>query len=117
MEVAAEVLLVGQPGHPDDHRVPVRPGREERHRGRLAAQLVLGVVQVGQVLDLGNGEQPVQPGAEREPEDRRLVEQGVEDPLAAEPLVQPLGDAVHAALAGHVLAEDPHAGHGPPDRR
>ena len=50
---------------------------------RLAAQLVLGVVQVGEVLDLRDRHQPGHAGAERQPEDRLLVEQRVEDPPAA----------------------------------
>ena len=78
VEVTAEALLVGEPGDAHDHRVAVRTVREERQARRLAAQLVLGVVQVGEVLDLGDRQQPAHPGAEREPEDRLLVEQGVE---------------------------------------
>ena len=48
----------------------------------------------------GIGQQPVQPGA-RAPRPRigGLVEQRVEDPLGAEPVLQVLGDPVDAALA------------------
>ena len=72
-------------------------------------------MQVGEVLDLRDGQQPGQPGAEGQAEDRLLVEQGVEDPAGAEPAGQAAGDAVHAALAADVLAEHEDArirGHG-----
>ena len=39
-------------------------------------------------------------------EDRGLVEQGVEDASRPEPLLEVVGDVVHAALARDVLAED-----------
>ena len=55
-------------------------------------------------------EQAGQPAAEGQPEDRLLVEQGVEDPGRPEPALQPLGHAVDAALAPDVLAEHAHAG-------
>jgi len=35
--------------------------------------LVLGIVQVGEVLDLGDRQQPADPQAEAQPEDRLLV--------------------------------------------
>ena len=69
VEVAAEALLVGQPGDPHDHRVAERAAGEELQRRRLAAQLVLGVVQVGEVLDLRDRQQPADRRAEREAED------------------------------------------------
>ena len=43
-------------------------------------------------------------------EDRGLVEQRVEDATGAEPLLQPVGDVVDAALAPDVLAEQDHLG-------
>ena len=105
--------LAGRPGRRPGP--PSRCGtarRRRRQRRRLAAQLVLGVVQVGEVLDLGHRHEPGQGGAQGGAEDRLLVEQGVEDPPAAEPLVQAAGDAVHAALDRHVLAEDECLGMG-----
>ena len=110
VEVAAEALLIGQPRHPDDERIAVRAAGEELQGGRLAAQLVLGVVQVREVLDLGHGQQAGDAGAEREPEDGLLVEEGVDDPGSAEPALQSARDAVDAALAAHVLAEQQEAG-------
>ena len=82
VEVAAEALLVAVAGDAHDERVGVLPVGEERQAGRLAAQLVLGVVQVGEVLDLGDRHEPGHPGAERQAEDRLLVEQRVEHPPA-----------------------------------
>ena len=52
VEVAAEALLVAVAGDAHDERVAVLALGEELQRRRLAPQLVLGVVQVGQVLDL-----------------------------------------------------------------
>ena len=112
VEVPAEPLLVGEAGHPDHQRVAVLPGGEELQARRLAAQLVLGVVQVGEVLDLRHGQQAGHARAEAEAEDRLLVEERVEDPPGAEPPRQSPGDAVHAALAAHVLAEGEQPGMG-----
>ena len=108
VEVAAEALLVPVAGDAHDQRVGVLAVREEPQAGRLAAQLVLGVVQVGEVLDLGDRHQPGQPGAEGQAEDRLLVEQGVEHAAPAGLALQPAGDAVHAALDTDVLAEHEH---------
>ena len=64
VEVPAESLLVRQSRDPHHQRVPVAALGEEGQRGGLAAELVLGVVQVGQVLDLRDRQQPGQPGAQ-----------------------------------------------------
>src|SRR5690606_8439151 len=77
---------------------------------RLAAQLVFGVMEVGQVLDLGEGQEAVLRGAEREAEEGLLVEQGVEDAGGRGALGEAARDAVDAALATDVLAEDQHLG-------
>ena len=89
VEVAAEALLVAVALDPHDHPVAVRALGEELERGRLAAELVLGVVEVGEVLDLGDRDEAGDRRAEREPEDRRLVEQRVEDARGAEPGLSP----------------------------
>src|SRR5690242_13668306 len=102
--MAAEALLVGQAGDAHDHRVAVLARGEELQAGRLAAELVLGIVQVGEILDFRYGQQARDPGAEAEPEDRLLVQQGIEDPAAAEPPGQPAGYAVDTALAADILA-------------
>ena len=56
------------------------PCGEELQRRRLATELVLGVVQVGEVLDLRDRQQPGDARAEGQPEDGLLVEQRVEHP-------------------------------------
>ena len=89
VEVPAEALLVAEPGDAHDHRVGVRAVGEEAQARRLAAQLVLGVVQVGEVLDLRDRQQPADAETEAEAEDRLLVEQGVEHARRAEALRRP----------------------------
>ena len=112
VEVTAEATLVRESGDPDDHSVAVLTVGEEAQGGGLAAKLVLGVVQVREVLDLGHGHVPRQRRPERDPEDGLLIEQGVEDPVAAEALPQCAGDSVHPALDRNVLAEDQGLGVG-----
>ena len=93
-------------GRAHDHRgCGTEPCSEELQRGGLAANLVERVVQVGQVLDLGDRQQADVRRALGDPQDRGLVEQRVEDSTRAEPLLQPLGDVVDTALAADVLAE------------
>ena len=112
VEVTAEPALVGEAGDPDHHAVLVLPVGEEPQGRGLAAQLVLGVVQVGQVLDLGDGHEAGERRPERHTQDGLLVEQGVEHPATAEPLPQTAGDAVDPALDRDVLAEDQRLGMG-----
>jgi hypothetical protein len=102
----AEALLVAQPGDPDDHRVGVLAVGEEAQRRRLAAQLVLGIVDVSEELDLGDRQQAVMGCADAEAEDALLVEQSVDHPTGSEPLVQLRGDVVDAALRPDILAGD-----------
>ena len=90
-------------GDADDEAVGVLAVGEEAQRRRLAAQLVLGVVEVGEVLDLGDRQQSGQRRAEGEAEDGLLVEGRVEDPGGAEGLLQAERHAVHAALGADVL--------------
>ncbi len=115
MEVPAEALLVGVRGHPHDHGVPVGALGEEPQRCRLPAQLVEGVVQVGEVLDLGDRQQAGGARAEGQAEYGLLVQEGVEHPGGAEALQQPARHAVHPALAGHVLPEEHDLGAGAHD--
>ena len=86
------------------------PLEKNRSDGGLAAELVLGVVEVGEVLDLRDRHEAGQRRAERRAEDGLLVEQGVEHPEAAEPLPQPARHAVDAALDRDVLAEQQRRG-------
>ena len=110
VEVAAEALLVAVAGDPDHDAVPVAALGEELQCRRLSAQLVLRVVQVGEVLDLGYRHEAGDRRPERQSENRCLVEQGVEHAPGAEPRMQATGDAVDAALRRHVLAEDEKLG-------
>ncbi len=106
VEVSAEALLIAVSRDPHDHRVAVLPIREELQRRALTANLVRGVVQIGEVLDLRYGKQPGHPRAECQPEDRLFVEQRVEHPRRTRPVEQSAGDPVDAALSRDVLAED-----------
>ena len=110
VEVAAEALLVAVAGDPHHHPVAVLALREELQRRRLAAELILGVVEVGEVLDLGQRHEAGHRGAGREAEDRRLVEQRVEDAAGAEASMEAARDAVDAALGRDVLAEEERLG-------
>ena len=110
VEVAAEALLVAVARDPHDHAVAVAALGEELQRRGLAAQLVLRVVEIGEVLDLGQRQEAADRAAEREAEDRRLVEQRVEDAAGAEARVQPARDAVDATLRSDVLAEEERLG-------
>ena len=65
VEVAAEPALIAIAGDPDHHSVAIRPLREELQRRRLSAQLILCVVEVRQVLNLGQREKAADRGSER----------------------------------------------------
>jgi hypothetical protein len=106
VEVTAEPTLGGEAGDPDNHSVVVLPVGEETQGGCLATQLVLGVVKVGEVLDLGYWHVPGQPRPERDSQDGLLVEQGVEHPEASETLAESAGDSIHPTLDGNVLAKE-----------
>src|SRR5688500_8168944 len=107
--MAAEPLLVAVPGDAHHEWVGELAVGEEGQAGRLATELVLGVVEVGEVLDLGDRQQAGDTGAEPEAEDRLLVEEGVEDAGGAGLALQPARDAVDTALDADVLAEHEHA--------
>ena len=63
-------------------------------------------MQVGEVLDFGDGEQARRSGTNGQAEDRLFVEEGVENLCRANPFRQPTGVALDAALAGDILADD-----------
>ena len=106
VKVPAEAALVAKPLNSHDHAVAIRALREETERRSLAAQLILGVVEVREVLDLGDRNDAGDGRAEGQPEDRGLVEERVEDALRPEPRLQAARDPVHATLRSDVLAED-----------
>ena len=97
--------LVAVACDPEHHPVPVRALREELQRRRLSAELILRVVEVRQVLDLRDRQEAAHRGAEREPEDRRLVEQRVEHATRPEASVKSARHAVDTALHRDVLPE------------
>src|SRR3546814_16520141 len=68
VEMSAEALLITQTRDADDHRVGILPVREEAERRRLAANLVLGIVDISEELDLGHRDEAVVRHADRVPE-------------------------------------------------
>ena len=104
--MTAEALLVSEPRDAHDHRVGELALREEWQGCRLPPQLVLGVVEIGEELDLGDRRKPVLGHADGEAEDGLLVQERVDHPVGAEPLHQFLRDAIDAALAAHVFAHE-----------
>ncbi len=60
------------------------PLREERQRRRLAAQLVFGIVQIGEELDFRHRHEAVLRHADGQPEDRLFIQQRVDHPVRAE---------------------------------
>ncbi len=103
VEVPAKALLVRQPGNPHDHRIGELPVRKERKRRRLAPDLVLGIVDIGEELDLRQRQQPVVRRADRQPQDRLLVQQGIDHPRRTEPRMQLLRGSIDPTLRPHIL--------------
>jgi hypothetical protein len=87
VEVPSEALLIGQTGDPHHHRVGIGTVGEEPEAGGFAPQLVLGIVEVGKVLDLGDGEQPTDAEPQTQAEDGLLVQRRVENARRAEALL------------------------------
>src|SRR6185503_2401486 len=83
-------------------------GAEELQARRLAAQLVEGVVEVGQVLDLGDREETDVRRPLRNAQDRGFVQESVEDATGPESALEAVGHVVDAALATDVLTEQDH---------
>ncbi len=105
MEVSAEALLVSERGDAHRHRVGELAPGEEPQRAGLAAKLVEGIVQVCEVLDFGDRQQPHEPRSLCHAQNGRLVEQGIEHPPRAEGPVQARRHRVDTALARHILTE------------
>ena len=110
MEVAPEALLVGQAGDPHHHRVGIGAVGEEPEAGGFTPELVLGVVDVGEVLDLGDREQAADAEPQTQAEDGLLVQRVSKTRVGAEALLQAARDAVDTALAADVLAEHDEPG-------
>ena len=104
VEVATEAALVSEASNADHHGVGELPIRKERQRCCLTAELVLGIVQIREELDLDDWDEPVVRQADAHAKNRLLVEDGVDHPMGAEPLLEPLGHAVHATLGPDIFA-------------
>lgn len=105
VKVASEAFLVGEGCDANDHGVGELAFGEEFEGAGFTADLVDGVVEVGQVLNLGDGEQSALGRADGQAEDGLFVEEGVEDPGEPEALVKVGGDGVDAAFDSHVFAK------------
>ena len=101
--MATEALLVAKPGNAHHHRVGELAVREEGQRRRLAAQLVFGIMQVGEELDFRDRDEAISGHPDRVAKDGLLIQQRVDHPVRAVALLQLLGHAVDAALAAHIL--------------
>ena len=104
MKVPTKAFLVTQTGYPHYHRVGVLAVGEEAKCRRLATQLVLGIVQISEKLDLHYRYQTALAHADAKPENALLVEQGIDNTLRAELGLQPLGDAIDSAFAANIFA-------------
>src|SRR4051794_40573004 len=93
-------------GHPDDDRELDRPARPVRHLRQLADDLVVGRVDEPVELDLADRPVTAQRQADRGADDAALGERGVDDPVLAEVLLQPVGDPEDTAELADVLAHD-----------
>ena len=83
----AEALLIAEARDPQDHRVGVLAPFEKNESVEASPRkLVLGVVQVGQELDLGHRDKAVLRHADGEAQDRLFVEKRVDHPVRPEAL-------------------------------
>ena len=96
-------------GHPDDNRhadatlVPVG------HLGQLGGDLVEAGEDEPVELDLTHRPKPAHRQTDRGADDSGLRQGGVDNPPRPELLLQPFGDAEHAAERSNVLAHEQHA--------
>ena len=104
VEMPAKALLIAQPGDAQHHRVGVLPLREKRQGRRLAPDLIFGVVQIGQKLNLGQRDKTVLRHADGQAENRLLVEQRVDHSVRPEARLQLLRHPINPALAPDILA-------------
>ncbi len=91
------------PDHDGHAPVAIRPVPRPR---RLADDLVEGGMDEVGELDLGDRDEAVERRPDRNADDRRLRERGVEHTRLAEARVQAICGAEHAALLADVLTED-----------
>ena len=108
MKMATETALVAPTGDADDHRVAKLPARKELQRRGFAANLVLGVVVVGEVLNFRHRKKAQLRRADCHAENALLVEQRVEHAPAPGVSRELCRHAIHAAAFCDVLAEHEH---------
>ena len=84
--MAAEAPLIAQAGDPHHHGVGVLALGEEGEGGGFTADLVFGIVQIGEELDLRHGCEAVVRHADGKAQDRLLVQQGVDHAVPTESL-------------------------------
>ena len=102
--MAPEALLVAKPGDPHHHRVGELTLGEERQGCSFTTQLVLGVVKIGEELDLGDGSKPVLAQANGQTQYRLLIKQGVDDAIGSKAGHELLRHAIDPAFATHILS-------------
>ena len=108
--MSAKALLIGQPGNAQHHRIGELTVREKRQRGRLAPDLILGIVHIGKELDFRDRQQPIVRRANRQPQNCLLIEQRIDHPRRSKPLMQPRRAIINPALRAHILAAHNRAG-------
>ena len=105
VEAAVDSAAERRPDDDRDRPVAVGPVAGAR---RLADDLVEGGVDEVRELDLGDGDEAVQGGADGDADDGRLGQRGVQHARLAKAGVEAVGRPEHAALLAHVLAHDEH---------
>ena len=105
VEMPAKTFLIAQRRDAHDHRIAILPVGEELQRARLAADLVAGVVEIGQILDFRHRQHAHVRKTLGQTQNHGLVEQSIEHATALECLVQSAGDGVDAALLGDILTK------------
>ena len=100
----AKTLLITEARNPKDHRVGVLAIGKERQGRPFAADLILGIVIIGEKLDFRDRQEPVLRHSQTQAEDGLFVQQGVDHPRSAEPARELLGYPVNAALAPDIFA-------------
>mmetsp|Transcript_22394 Transcript_22394/g.35956 ORF Transcript_22394/g.35956 Transcript_22394/m.35956 type:complete len:437 (-) Transcript_22394:1972-3282(-) len=106
VKMTAKPLLIAKPCDPQNHRVRPLPVRKEGQRRRLPTQLIFGIVQIGEELNFGHGNEPVMGHADGQTQNALLIQQRVDDPPRAKARVQLLGDAINATFAANIFAHD-----------
>ena len=100
----AKALLIPKPRNPQHHRVGKLTIGKKRQCRRLAAQLIFGVVQIGQKLNFGHRDKTVMRHADGKAQNRLLVQQCVDHPAGAKAGMQLLRHAVNATFAPDIFA-------------